>query len=81
MHRLQIPSAKHASHSQRENKVRVSRTVPVGANLCQHRDSSLRTAWRITADSQLRLKVARCEAGAERKFNGAESDFFLETNK
>jgi len=50
MRGLQAPPAKHASHAQGENKVRVSRAVLVGANLCQHLDSSLRTARRIAAD-------------------------------
>ncbi len=81
MRGLQVPPAKHAAHAQGKNKVRVSRTILVSANLRRHLDSSLRSARRIAADWLLKLKVARCKAGAERKFNGGESDFFLGTNK
>jgi hypothetical protein len=41
MRGLQIPPAKHTSHAQGENKVRVSWAVLVGANFRQHRDFSL----------------------------------------
>jgi hypothetical protein len=47
---LQVPPAKHTSHAHGKNKMRVSRTVLVGANLRRHLDSSLRTARRIAAD-------------------------------
>jgi hypothetical protein len=66
MRRLQVPPAKHTSHAQRENKVRVSRTVLVGANLCRHLDSSSRSDRRIAA------AIAQAESSTRQGWRGTE---------